>query len=264
MGAGETAAQRLRFVGLHGGDAHIVGPGLDGLTHTRYSAAAAHADHDGIHGAPALTGDVLHDGRAGDTAVVFGVVIVGKPVHVVPAVGGGGLCRQTAGTVHAAAGRAVTDLRTQPQQGLLPQGGGILRHHQHHRMPGSKARQRQCGGKGAGGCFDDGLAGIQLLFLDGEGKHPLGKAVPGGSGGACKVQIGIQTPFQPAGGGIAPQLHDGAGAERLVKIGVDRHGKTPFKRMHPAQTAFGSGQPFGRAAERRKAERVCLDTTILS
>ena len=158
----------------------------------------------------------------------------------------------------------MADLGTQPQQGLLPQGGGVLRHHQHHRMPGSKARQRQRGGKGAGGSFDDGLAGAQLLFLDGEGEHPLGKAVPGGAGGACKVQIGIQTPFQPAGGGIAPQLHDGAGAERLVKIGVDRHGKTPFKRMYPAQTVFGSGQPFGRAAERSKIEKVCLDTTILS
>ena len=175
-----------------------------------------------------LPRDALHNGRAGNAAVVLRVIIIGKPVHVVPAVGGGGLCRQTAGTVHTAAGRAVADLRTQPQQGLLPQGGGILRHHQHHRMPGSKARQRQRGGKGAGGSFDDGLAGAQLLFLDGEGEHPLGKAVPGGAGGACKVQIGIQPSLQPAGGSIAAQLHDGAGAERLVKIGVDRHEDPPF------------------------------------
>ena len=161
--------------------------------------------------------------------MVLRVIIVGKPVHVVPAVGGGGLCRQTAGTVHTAAGRAVADLGTQPQQGLLPQGGGVLRHHQHHRMPGSKARQRQRSGKGAGGCFDDGLAGAQLLFLNGEGEHPLGKAVPGGAGGAVKIQISVQMSLQPAGGGVAPQLHNGAGSGKgLVKIRVDRHKGTPF------------------------------------
>ena len=73
-----------------------------------------------------------------------------------------------------------------------------------------------------------GLTGDQLLFFNGKGQHPFGKAVPGRAGGACKVQIGIQPSLQPAGGSIAAQLHDGAGAERLVKIGVDRHEDPPF------------------------------------
>ena len=228
VGAGQAAAQRLRFVRLHGGDAHIVRPCLDGLAHAGHGAAAAHADHDSVHSAFALPRDALHNGRAGNAAVVLRVIIVGKPVHVVPAVCGGGLCRQTACTVHTAAGRAVADLRTQPQQGLLPQGGGILRHHQNHRMTGGQARQRERNGKRAGGRFNDGLTGDQLLFFNGKGQHPFGKAVPGRAGGACKVQIGIQPSLQPAGGSIAAQLHDGAGAERLVKIGVDRHEDPPF------------------------------------
>ncbi len=95
--------------------------------------------------------------------------------------------------------------------------------------------QRQRGGKGAGGSFDDGLAGAQLLFLDGEGEHPLGKAVPGGAGGACKVQIGIQTPFQPAGGGIAPQLHDRTGDQGLIDVWIDCHEIPPLRK--PEQSA---------------------------
>ena len=160
--------------------------------------------------------------------MVLGVIVVGQPVHIVPVVVGGHLGGQTACTGGTAAGRAVLDLGTQPQQRLLPQGGGVLRHHQHHRMSGRQACQRQRRRKGAGRRFNDGLAGQQLLFLDGEGQHPLGKAVAGGAGGACKIQIGVQPPLQPAGGGIAPQLHDGAGGERLIKIRVDRHRSPPL------------------------------------
>ena len=171
----------------------------------------------------------MHDGGAGDPAVIFRVVIVGKPVHIVPAVRGGGLRRQCPCPGQTAAGRAVPDLCTQPQQVLLPQGRGILRHHQHDGVPGGQAGQRQGGGKGAGGRLDDGLPRGKLLFFNGKGQHPLGKAVPGGAGGAVKIQIRVQMPLQPAGGGIAPQLHNGAGSGKgLVKIRVDRHKGTPF------------------------------------
>ena len=98
------------------------------------------------------------------------------------------------------------------------------------------------------------LAGAQLLFLDGEGKHPLGKAVPGGAGGACS-QIGIQTPFQPAGGGIAPQLHDGqATGWRSLTMGFPS-GLTPtvtitrkgLRRLRPRSSVIWP-KPFGSLA----------------
>ena len=229
MGAGKPAAQHLIFIRLHRHDAHIVRPCLDGLAHAGHRAGAAHADGNGVHKALVLPGNALHDGRAGDPAVVLRVVIVGKPVHIVPAVRGGGLRRQCPCPGQTAAGRAVPDLCTQPQQVFLPQGRGILRHHQHDGVPGGQAGQRKGGGKGAGGCFNNGLPRGKLLFFNGKGQHPLGKAVPGGAGGAVKIQIRVQMPLQPAGGGIAPQLHNGAGSGKgLVKIRVDRHKGTPF------------------------------------
>ena len=121
------------------------------------------------------------------------------------------------------------DLRAQPQQVLLPQGRGVFRHHQHDGVPGGQAGQRQGGGKGAGDRFNDGLPRGKLLFFNGKRQHPLGKAVPGGAGGAVKIQIRVQMSLQPAGGGIAPQLHNGTGGGKgLVKIRVDRHKGTPF------------------------------------
>ena len=142
---------------------------------------------------------------------------------------GGGLRRQCTRPGQTAAGRAVPDLRTQPQQVLLTQGRSVLRHHQHDGVPGGQAGQRQGGGKGAGGRLDDGLPRGKLLFFNGKRQHPLGKAVPGGAGGTVKIQIRVQMSLQPAGGGIAPQLHNGAGGGKgLVKIRVDRHKGTPF------------------------------------
>ena len=90
-----AAAQSLRLKGLHGHDADIVGPGLDGLAYAGDGARAAHADGDGVHETAALPGDGLHDGGAGHPAMVFGVIVIGKPVHIVPALfGGGGLCQR--------------------------------------------------------------------------------------------------------------------------------------------------------------------------
>ena len=204
MGAGKPAAQHLIFIRLHRHDAHIVRPCLDGLAHAGHRTGAAHPDGNGVHKALVLPGNALHDGRAGDPAVVLRVVIVGQPVHIVPAVCGGGLRRQRPRPGQTAAGGAVPDLCTQPQQVLLPQGRGVLRHHQHDGVPGGQAGQRQGGGKGAGGRFNDGLPRDKLLFFNGKRQHPLGKAVPGGAGGAVKIQIRVQMPLQPAGGGVAP------------------------------------------------------------
>ena len=231
VGAGDAAGEGLTLKRLYGHDAHIVGPGLDGLAHAGHGAGAAHPHGDGVHQAGTLPGDVLQDGRAGDPAVILRVVVVGQPVGVVPAVGGGGLCGHGTGPGQPAAGGAVLDLCSQTQQVFLPQSGGILRHHQHHRVPGGKPCQRQGSGKGAGRGFNDGLAGLQLFLFDGQRQHPFGQTVASRAGGTGKIQIRIQASLQPAGCGVAPQLHDGAGGERLIKVRVDRHGKPPFGKM---------------------------------
>ena len=83
----------------------------------------------------------------------------------------------------------MLDLCPQTQQVFLPQSGGVLRHHQHHRVPGGQARQREGSGKGAGHRLNDGLPRSQLFLLDGQRQHALGQAVAGGAGGAVEVQI---------------------------------------------------------------------------
>ena len=114
MRTGKPAAQHLIFVRLYRHDAHIVRPCLDGLAHTGHSAGAAHPDGNGVHKALVLPGNALHNGGTGDPAVVLRVIVVGQPVHVVPAVRGGGLCRKRPRPGKTIAGGAVPDLRAQP------------------------------------------------------------------------------------------------------------------------------------------------------
>ena len=120
-------------------------------------------------------------------------------------------------------GRGVQDLGTEAEQILLPQGRGILRHGDHDGVPGGAAGQGQCRRKGTGGSLDDGLAGGQRVLLCRKGQHPFGQRIAGRAGGAVKVQVGIQPPLQPAGRKVAPQLHDGAGQQGLVKIRINGH-----------------------------------------
>ena len=169
-------------------DAHIVGPGLDGLTHARYGAAAAHADHNGIHGAPALTGDVLHDGRAGDAAVVFGVIIIGKVVGKVTVIAGGGvfgnLFQRT-----AAAAAAYHNARPQVLQ-MLPAGKRqAAGHHQDAGVACGGAAYRKGGAKAAGTGFHHRHTGLQCTALGGKSQHGFGHAVLAGAGSAAEIQI---------------------------------------------------------------------------
>ena len=211
VAARHPAAQGLGFVGLHGHHADVVGPALDGLAHPGDGAAAAHPNGDGIHDAGALPGNGLGNGGACHPAVVGGVVVVGQPVHVEPALFRRRLGRQRPRPGQTVPGRGVEDLCPQPQQILLPQGGGILRHGQHHGVPRRLARQRQRKGERSARGLDDGLAGLQRAPGVGQRQHPFGQVVPGSAGGTIVVQVGVQPPPQPAGGKIPPQLHDGAG-----------------------------------------------------
>ena len=233
--AGEAAAQSLIFKGLHGHDADIVGPGLDGLAYASDGARAAHADRDGVHETAALPGDGLHDGGAGHPAVVFGVIVVGKPVHIVPALfGGGGLC-QRPGPRKAPLGGGMQDLCPQPEQVFLPQGRGILRHGQHHGVARRPPGKGQRHGKGAGGRFNDGLAREQLVLFRRKGQHPLGHRIAGRAGGPIIIEVSIQPPFEPTGGKIAPQLHDRTGDQGLVDVWIDCHEIPPLRK--PEQSA---------------------------
>ena len=74
-----------------------------------------------------------------------------------------------------------------------------------------------------GGSLDDGLAGGQRVLLCRKGQHPFGQRIAGRAGGAVKVQVGVQPPLQPAGRKVAPQLHDGAGQQGLVKVRINGH-----------------------------------------
>ena len=233
--AGETAAQSLILKGFHGHDADIVGPGLDALAYAGDGARAAHADGDGVHETAALPGDGLHDGGAGHPAMVFGVIVVGKPVHIIPALfGSGGLC-QRPGPRKAPLGGGMQDLRPQPEQVFLPQGRGILRHGQHHGVARRPPGKGQRHGKGAGGRFNDGLAREQLVLFRRKGQHPLGHRIAGRAGGPIIIKVSIQPPFEPAGGKIAPQLHDRTGDQGLIDVWINCHEIPPLQK--PEQSA---------------------------
>ena len=117
----------------------------------------------------------------------------------------------------------MQNLGTEAEQILLPQGRGIFRHGDHDGVPGGAAGQSQCRRKGTGGSLNDGLAGGQCVLLCRKGQHPFGQRIAGRAGGAVKVQVGIQPPLQPAGRKVAPQLHDGAGQQGLVKVWINGH-----------------------------------------
>ncbi len=128
---------------------------------------------------------------------ILRVVVVGQPVHIVPAVCGGGLRRQRPGPGQTAAGGAVPDLCAQPQQVLLPQGRGVLRHHQHHRVPGGQAGQREGGGKGAGGRFNDGLPGSSFFFSMARASIPSARPSRAVPVGPLKSRYAYSRPFSP-------------------------------------------------------------------
>ena len=168
-------------------------------------------------------------------AMVFGVIVVGKPVHIVPALfGGGGLC-QRPGPRKAPLGGGMQDLCPQPEQVFLPQGRGILRHGQHHGVARRPPGKGQRHGKGAGGRFNDGLAREQLVLFRRKGQHPLGHRIAGRAGGPIIIKVSIQPPLEPAGGKIAPQLHDRTGDQGLVDVWIDCHEIPPLRK--PEQSA---------------------------
>ena len=254
MIARQPAAEGLGFIRLHGHDPHIVGPGLDGLAHARDGARTAHPDGDGVHDAGTLPRNGFDDGRACHPAVERRIVVVGQPVHIVPAFFGGGLPGQRPGGRKPAPGRDMEDFGSQPQQLLLPQGRGVLRHGQHHRVARRLPGQCQCQRKGSGRSLDDRLAGLEGPALVRQSQHPLGQVVPCRAGGAVVVQIGIQPPPQPAGGQIAPQLHNGAGQQGLVEILVDGHGEHSFPQwatynLIVTQSGWGVKPRFGKNGE---------------
>ena len=223
VAAREPAAEGLALKRLDRHHPDVVRPGLERFAHAGDGACATHADHDAVHKAPALPRDGFGDGGAGDAAVVFGVVVVGEPVHIVPAVLRSLALGQRPRTGQTVPGRGVQNLGTEAEQILLPQGRGILRHGDHDGVPGGAAGQSQCRRKGTGGSLDDGLAGGQCVLLCRKGQHPFGQRITGRAGGAVKVQVGVQPPLQPAGRKVAPQLHDGAGQQGLVKVRINGH-----------------------------------------
>ena len=173
VAAGEAAAQGLTLKGFHGDHADIVGPRLERFAHAGDGPRTAHADHDAVHEAGTLPRNGSGDGGAGDAAVVFGVIVVGQPVHVVPAVFGGLGLSQRPRSGQPVPGRRVEDLGPKAEQILLPQGGGVLRHGEHDGMPGGAAGQRQRDGKGARRGFNDGLAGGKGVLFRRKGPASL-------------------------------------------------------------------------------------------
>ena len=124
VGAGEAAAQGLTLVRLYGHDADVIRPRLDRFAHAGDGAAAAHADDDAVHDAGTLPRDGAHQRRPRHPAVIGGVVVVAEPVHIVPALlGGGGFCQRPC-ACKARLGRGMDDLRSEAEQALLPHGGG--------------------------------------------------------------------------------------------------------------------------------------------
>ena len=139
VAACEPAAEGLALKRLDRHHPDVVRPGLERFAHAGDGACAAHADHDAVHKAPALPRDGFGDGGAGDAAVVFGVVVVGEPVHIVPAVLRSLAFGQRPRTGQTVPGRGVQNLGTEAEQILLPQGRGILRHGDHDGVPGGAA-----------------------------------------------------------------------------------------------------------------------------
>ena len=231
MASGKAAAQGLVLIRLHGHDPHIVGPAFYRLAYTGHSPGAAHPHDDGIHQAGILPSDGLQDGGPGDPAVVFGVVVVGQPVHIIPALFGGSALRHGSGTGQPALGGGEQQLRAQAQQGLLPQRRCILRHGQPYRVPGGQSRQSQGHAKSSGGSLHHRLTRGKAAFFRCKGQHALGQRIPAGAGGAAKIQVGVQLALQAAGGGITPQFHNGTGQQSLIEIGVNRHSTPPLRNV---------------------------------
>ena len=68
-----------------------------------------------------------------------------------------------------------------------------------------------------------------------KGQHPLGHRIAGRAGGPIIIKVSIQPPFEPAGGKIAPQLHDRTGDQGLVDVWIDCHEIPPLRK--PEQSA---------------------------
>ena len=85
-----------------------------------------------------------------------------------------------------------------------------------------------------------------------KGQHPFGQRIAGCAGGAVEIQIRIQPPLEPTSRKVAPQLHDGAGQERLVEILMDGHEIPPlvgYIITIVTQTGWGVKPHFGKNGE---------------
>ena len=207
---------------LHGDDAHHAVPRLDVLGHAGDRAAAAHADDDGVYGISC----VFINLRPRHTAVVLGVVVVGKIVGVISAVALGGVLGHA---LHGAAPAAAAgdDMRTQVLQPLALGNGQVAGYDQNAGVSrcGTADGQRRAEAAGAGLHYRH--AGLQRAALGGKGKHRLGQAVLGGTRRAAEIEIREDAGTQPVLRGIAVQPHDGAAVDVLIIAVQDGHSGAP-------------------------------------
>ena len=164
--------------------------------------------------------------RPGHTAVVLGVIVIGKIVGVVPAVPLGSV-RGNAVHRTAAAAAAGDDVRPQILQMLAACNGQIAGHNQNTGVAGGGTADGQRRAKAAGAGFHHRHIGLQLAALGGKGQHCLGKAVLGGAGCAAEIQIGKDARLQPVTAGIAVQPHNRGTVDLLIIAVQNRHAGTP-------------------------------------
>lgn len=207
---------------LHGDDAHHAVPRLDVLGHAGDRAAAAHADDDGVYGISC----VFINLRPRHTAVVLGVVVVGKIVGVISAVALGGVLGHA---LHGAAPAAAAgdDMRTQVLQPLALGNGQVAGYDQNAGVSrcGTADGQRRAEAAGAGLHYRH--AGLQRAALGGKGKHRLSQAVLGGTRRTAEIEIREDAGTQPVLRGIAVQPHDGAAVDVLIIAVQDGHSGAP-------------------------------------
>ncbi len=171
----------------------------------------------------------LHNGRAGNAAVELRVIIVGKPVHIVPAVFRRRSACQRPGGVQPAARAGlwricapsrsrVSCRRAGASSGMVSTTG----------WPAVCPASVSASGKRAGGRFNDGLAGLEGPRARARASIPSARFVPCRTGGAVvksdrhtAAPAARRRPDSPA----VPQWGRAAGSGRIL---VDGHDDSSF------------------------------------